>query len=99
VRVPRAVVLALLAQTLRACYGIGRGAKAKIVPFALAGLALVEPLREELPQFHLLHAVRGDLLRRLGRSRDAAAAYQQALEYAQQAPERRLLARRLAELT
>jgi ABC-2 type transport system permease protein len=37
----RAVVLALLTQSLRGCYGIGRGAKAKIVPFALAGIALI----------------------------------------------------------
>jgi ABC-2 type transport system permease protein len=37
----RQVVAALLWQTLRACYGIGRGARAKIVPFTLAGLALI----------------------------------------------------------
>ncbi len=35
------VVTALLGQTLRACYGIGRGARAKVVPFTLAGLALI----------------------------------------------------------
>ena len=35
------VVAALFGQTLRACYGIGRGARAKIVPFTLAGLALI----------------------------------------------------------
>ena len=35
------VVMALLRQTLRACYGIGRGARAKIVPLTLAGLALI----------------------------------------------------------
>ena len=41
-RLPRrAVVMALFWQTLRACYGIGRGARAKIVPFVLAGLALI----------------------------------------------------------
>ena len=64
-----------------------------------AGLALVEPLRAELPDYHLLHAVRGDLLRRGGRNAAAAAAYRQALVHAQQEPERRFLARRLAELT
>ena len=37
----RGVVRALFWQTLRACYGIGRGARAKIVPFTLAGLALI----------------------------------------------------------
>jgi len=35
------VVAALFWQTLRACYGIGRGARAKIVPFTLAGIALI----------------------------------------------------------
>jgi ABC-2 type transport system permease protein len=41
-RIPRSgVVMALLWQTLRACYGIGRGARAKIVPLALAGIALI----------------------------------------------------------
>lgn len=41
-RVPRSgVVMALLWHTLRACYGIGRGARAKIVPLALAALALI----------------------------------------------------------
>jgi ABC-2 type transport system permease protein len=35
------VVIALLWQTLRACYGIGRGARAKIVPLSLAALALI----------------------------------------------------------
>ena len=35
------VVGALFGQTLRACYGIGRGARAKIVPFTLAALALI----------------------------------------------------------
>lgn len=41
-RVPRSgVVMALLWQTLRACYGIGRGARAKIVPLSLAVIALL----------------------------------------------------------
>jgi hypothetical protein len=41
-RVPRSgVVMALLWQTFRACYGIGRGARAKIVPLSLAALALI----------------------------------------------------------
>jgi ABC-2 type transport system permease protein len=41
-RVPRSgVAISLLWQTLRACYGIGRGARAKIVPLALAALALI----------------------------------------------------------
>ncbi len=63
-----------------------------------AGLALVEPLRAELSGYHLFHAARGDLLRRAGRAAEAADAYRQALAHAQQEPERRFLARRLAEL-
>lgn len=62
------------------------------------GLALVDPLQSALPDYHLFHAVRGDLLRRAGRNPEAAAAYRQALARAQQEPERRLLERRLAEL-
>jgi RNA polymerase sigma-70 factor (ECF subfamily) len=50
-----------------------------------------------LADSHLFHAVRADLLRRLD-DPAAAAAYACALELAATAPERRFLARRLAEL-
>jgi len=65
-----------------------------------AGLELVDGItgRGELAAFHLTHAVRADLLRRLGRRDDARASYQRALELAGQEPERRFLRRRLAEL-
>jgi len=62
------------------------------------GLALLEPLRGELADYHLWHAARADLLRRLGRTGDAAGAYRDAIERAGSEPERRFLARRLAEL-
>jgi len=64
-----------------------------------AGLKLVEALiaSGELSGYHLLHAVRADLLRRLGRDTDASIAYQQALELASTEAERRYLHRRLAE--
>jgi RNA polymerase sigma-70 factor, ECF subfamily len=64
------------------------------------GLALVDALAEggALAQYHLLPAVRADLLRRLGRGGEAATAYQEALELATTEAERRFLARRLAEL-
>jgi RNA polymerase sigma-70 factor (ECF subfamily) len=64
------------------------------------GLALVEALlaRGELADYHLAHATRADLCRRLGRSADARASYQRALELARAEPERRLLQRRLLEL-
>lgn len=66
-----------------------------------AGLALVEGLLAagELADYRLAHAARADLCRRLGKTTDARAAYQRALELTQQAPERRFLQRRLAELT
>ncbi len=37
----RSAITALFAQTVRACFGIGRGGKAKIAPFVLAGLAVL----------------------------------------------------------
>jgi RNA polymerase sigma-70 factor (ECF subfamily) len=65
-----------------------------------AGLALIDAIlgRGELSDYHLAHAARADLCRRLGRTRAAAAAYEQALALAQQEPERRFLQRRLREL-
>jgi RNA polymerase sigma-70 factor, ECF subfamily len=65
-----------------------------------AGLELIDALlaRGDLAEYHLAHAARADLCRRLGRSADARSAYQQALTLARQEPERRFLERRLAEL-
>jgi RNA polymerase sigma-70 factor (ECF subfamily) len=65
-----------------------------------AGLARVDAIlaRGDLTDYHLAHAARADLCRRLGRVAEARAAYQRALELARQGPERRFLARRLAEL-
>ena len=54
--------------------------------------------RGELDEYHLLHAARADLLRRLGRRDDARVAYRQALELASLEPERRFLERRIAEI-
>lgn len=65
-----------------------------------AGLALIDPLlaRGELAEYHLAHAARADLLRRLGRLDEARAAYAQALARVQVEPERRFLEKRLREL-
>jgi RNA polymerase sigma-70 factor (ECF subfamily) len=65
-----------------------------------AGLALVDGLLErgELADYHLSHAVRADLCRRLGQSAAARAAYTRALSLTQLEPERRFLEMRLAEL-
>jgi len=66
----------------------------------LAGLALIDALlaRGDLSDFHLAHAAKADMCRRLGRTADARASYQRALRLAQQDPERRFLERRLQEL-
>jgi RNA polymerase sigma-70 factor (ECF subfamily) len=61
------------------------------------GLDLLENL-EGLDDYHLLHATRGDLLRRLGRLDEAAAAYERALATVTNPAERRFLERRAAEL-
>lgn len=65
-----------------------------------AGLALIDALfaRGELADYHLAHAARADLLRRLGRDAEARAAYERALVLARQEPERRFLEKRLTEL-
>jgi RNA polymerase sigma-70 factor (ECF subfamily) len=63
-----------------------------------AGLSAVEPLRKDLTDYHLLHAVHADLCRRAGRKDAALASYKKALDLAQQAPERRFLAGRMEEL-
>jgi RNA polymerase sigma-70 factor (ECF subfamily) len=61
-----------------------------------AGLAIVDEL--ELDGYHLFHAIRADLLRRLGRGADAAAAYEAALALTENATERDFLTRRRAAL-
>jgi len=62
-----------------------------------SGLALIDAIKD-LNNYHLTHAARADLLRRLGRAKEARAAYERALKLARQEPERRFLERRLAEL-
>ncbi|MBL9094196.1 MAG: RNA polymerase sigma factor [Planctomycetaceae bacterium] len=65
-----------------------------------AGLEIIDRIlhRGELESYHLAHAARADLCRRLGRTLDARVAYERALALAQQEPERRFLRKRLAEL-
>jgi RNA polymerase sigma-70 factor (ECF subfamily) len=66
----------------------------------LAGLGLIDALLErgELADYHLAHAARAELCRRLGRTADAKAAYERALSLAGQAPEKRFLEQRLRDL-
>jgi RNA polymerase sigma-70 factor, ECF subfamily len=59
-------------------------------------LAIVDALA--LDEYRYLHSTRAELLRRLGRSDEARAAYERALALTTAAPERRFLERRLAEL-
>jgi len=65
-----------------------------------AGLNIVDHLLEqgELAGYHLAHAARADLCRRLGRAAEARHSYRKALHLARQEPERRFLERRLGEL-
>lgn len=67
---------------------------------AQAGLVLVDAVLEsgELRDYHLAHAARAELCRRLGRRDEARAGFQRALELVRQDPERRFLQRRLREL-
>jgi RNA polymerase sigma-70 factor, ECF subfamily len=64
-----------------------------------SGLPLIDAIlaRGQLDDHHLAHAARADLLRRLGRTADARAAYQRALKLTRQEPERRFIERRLSE--
>ena len=65
-----------------------------------AGLALIDELASagELDGYHLLHAARADLLRRVGASSEAARSYVRALELVTNDSERRFLERRLREV-
>ena len=65
-----------------------------------AGLALIDAIlgRGDLSDYHLVHAARADLCRRLRRIAEARASYERALSLTEQEPERRFLERRLAEL-
>ena len=62
------------------------------------GLALLDEI-DGLDEYHLLHAARADLYRRLDRRDEAAAAYRRALELTANDSERRFLERRLAEVS
>ena len=63
------------------------------------GLPLIDALAPDLQGYHLFHAARADLLRRLARSDEAAEAYSRALALVSNPTERAYLERRLAEVT
>jgi RNA polymerase sigma-70 factor (ECF subfamily) len=65
-----------------------------------AGLALIDTLAlgGELNDYHLLHAARADLLRRVGSREEASKSYERALSLVTNESERRFLERRLREV-
>lgn len=79
---------------------LNRAVAVAMVQGPAAGLALLDALAADrrLAGYHLLPAARGDLLRRLGRTAEAAEAYRQALDLAGNGPERAFLNRRLSEI-
>jgi RNA polymerase sigma-70 factor (ECF subfamily) len=78
---------------------LNRAVAVAMVDGPAAGLALLDALAADrrLAGYHLLPAARGDLLRRLGRTAEAARAYRRALDLAGNEPERAFLRRRLSE--
>jgi RNA polymerase sigma-70 factor, ECF subfamily len=77
---------------------LNRAAALSMAEGPQVALPLVDALQSSLEDYHLWHATRADLLRRLGRKAEAVSAYHRALELAQNEVERKFLNRRLAEL-
>ncbi len=86
----------LLARDPSPVVALNRAVAVAEVEGAEAGLALVDQL--DLDRSHRFHAIRANLLERLGRTAEAAAAYDAALARADNAAERAFLERRLAEV-
>ncbi len=83
----------LLAVTPTPVVALNRAVAVAEVDGPAAGLALVEAL--DLPTFGLFHAIRADLLARVGRTGEAAEAYSAAIELTGNGPEREFLRRKL----
>ncbi|WP_292898445.1 RNA polymerase sigma factor [Nitratireductor sp.] len=79
---------------------LNRAAAISMRDGAETGLAAIDAAMADgdLDAYHLAHAARADMLRRLGRDGEAKNAYRRALALARQSAERRFLERRLAEL-
>ncbi|MFB9905592.1 RNA polymerase sigma factor [Allokutzneria oryzae] len=90
----------LLALTPSSVVALNRAAAVAMRDGPQAGLALLDELADEplLRAYHPYPMARADLLHRLGRHAEAAAAYHQALDLAGTEPERTLLRRRLAAI-
>ncbi len=80
--------------------GLNRAIAVAMRDGALAGLQQIDAIlaQGDLSSYHLAHAARADLCRRLGRTAEARASYQRALALVKQEPERRFLEKRLQEL-
>ncbi|MDB6169564.1 MAG: polymerase subunit sigma-24 [Verrucomicrobia bacterium] len=96
-----ALYAALLAMQPSPVIELNRAAAIAMHEGPAAGLALIDALvaRGELRDYHLAHAARADLFRRLGRRDEARAAYAQAHALAKAEPERRYLEKRVRELS
>jgi len=83
-----------------AIVSLNRAVAIAMVDGARPALALIDDLAASghLENYHLLHAARADLLRRLGSSREAAKSYKRALALVTNDSERRFLERRLREV-
>jgi RNA polymerase sigma-70 factor (ECF subfamily) len=88
---------ALLALSPSPIVALNRAVALAEIEGAAPALRIVDAL--ELPRYHLFHAVRADLLLRLGRDADAAAAYQAAIERCDNTREKDFLARQYQAIT
>ena len=99
---PRIVVLYDLLQQLlpSPVVALNRAVAIAMTRGPRAGLAIIDDLAAagELDEYHLLHAARADMLRRLGENAEAAESYELALNLAGNDSERRFLIRRLREV-
>jgi RNA polymerase sigma-70 factor (ECF subfamily) len=77
---------------------LNRAVAVAMVDGPQAALALIDALAGDLDGYHLLHAARADLLRRIGSSEEAAKSYGRALALVTNESERRFLGRRLREV-
>jgi RNA polymerase sigma-70 factor (ECF subfamily) len=87
----------LLARTPSPVVALNHAVAVAMADGPASGLTLLDRI-EGIESYHLLHATRADLLRRLGRDDEAAAAYRRAHELAANPADRRFLAGRLLAL-
>ncbi len=77
---------------------LNRGVAIAMADGPAAGLSIVDSVTDALEGYHLFHATRADLLRRLGRDEEARISYRRALELASNPTELAFLERRLQDL-